>query len=163
MTTPTPLDMTEFTRREAEIDTALKGVVARRIDGDAQPLAVLLKHIFESLFGEPRSSRDRIQFLLFAAPRMRRFTIDASRAGRASGTVNLSAMDLEQWLSRLEGFDPECARMIDLRYFTGLTTRETAAALGLSPQAVIRDLRFAKAWLQARIRWVGTTEIRNGE
>jgi len=159
MTTLTPLDIAEFTRREAEIDTALKAVVARRVDGEPLSLAALLKHAFEALFGELRSSRDHIQFLLFAAPRMRRFTIDANRAGRTSGTVNLSAIDLEQWLSRLEGFDPECARMIDLRYFTGLSTRETAAALGLSPQAVIRDLRFAKAWLQARVRWANSGQV----
>ena len=44
-----------------------------------------------------------------------------------------------------------CARMIDLHYFAGLSTKQTAAALRLSPRLVIRDLRFAKAWLQSRL------------
>jgi DNA-directed RNA polymerase specialized sigma24 family protein len=101
-----------------------------------------------------------VQFLVYVAPLMRRLTIDLGRQGHASGTINLNAMELDQWLARLEGFDPECALMIDLRYFAGLSTRETAAALGLSPQVVIRDLRFAKAWLQARVRWAGNTQAK---
>jgi DNA-directed RNA polymerase specialized sigma24 family protein len=152
MTTPT-LDVSELTRRKDEIEVELRTIVSRRLDGGAQPLAAALKETFIKLFGDTHSSRNRVQFFLFIAPQMRRLTIEATRSGRANGTVNLSALDLEQWLARLEGFDPECARMIDLRYFSGLSTRETAAALGLSPQAVIRDLRFAKAWLQARVRW----------
>jgi DNA-directed RNA polymerase specialized sigma24 family protein len=44
-----------------------------------------------------------------------------------------------------------CAAMIDLHYFAGLTTKQTAAALSLPPQTVIRDLRFAKAWLQTKL------------
>lgn len=153
MTSPTPLDAAELARRQSEIDIELRDVVVRRQRGQLQSIPAALKDAFLKLFGERRSSRDRVQFFLYVAPRLRRLTIDANRAGNASGTVNLSALDLEQWLARLEGFDPECALMIDLRYFAGLTTRETAAALGLSPQAVIRDLRFAKAWLKARVRW----------
>lgn len=152
MTAP-GLDVAEFARREADIDNELREIVARRTNSEPHSVAVELKCAFTRLFGESHGARDRIRFFLHVAPRMRRLTIDATRAGRTSGTVNLSAIDLEQWLSRLEGFDPECARMIDLRYFAGLTTRETATALGLSPQAVIRDLRFAKAWLKARARW----------
>ena len=41
--------------------------------------------------------------------------------------------------------------MIDLHYFAGLTTKQTAAALGVSPEVVVRDLRFAKAWLQTKL------------
>ena len=41
--------------------------------------------------------------------------------------------------------------MIDLHYFAGLSTKQTAAALRLAPEVVIRDLRFAKAWLQTKL------------
>lgn len=153
MTTPKTLDTGELQKRESEILDELHGIVARRQAGEAKPTAVAIRDAFFKLFGERHGSRERVQFFLFVAPRMRRITIDVGREGHASGTVNLAAVDLDQWLERLEGFDPECARMIDLRYFAGLSTRETAAALGLSPQAVIRDLRFAKAWLKARVRW----------
>lgn len=153
MTTRPALDVGELTRRESEIDQELRGIVARRQAGDIKPTAVAIRDVFIKMFGDRHGSRDRMQFFLFVAPRMRRITIDFGRKGHASETVNLSAGDLDQWLARLEGFDPECARMIDLRYFAGLTTRETAAALGLTPQVVIRDLRFAKAWLTARVRW----------
>jgi hypothetical protein len=44
--------------------------------------------------------------------------------------------------------------MIDLHYFVGLSPRSTADALGVSTELVIRDLRFAKAWLMARTRWL---------
>ena len=157
MTTPTVLDVGELTRRESEIEQELHGIVSRRHSGESQPTAAALRDVFIKLFGDRHGSRDRVQFFLYVAPRMRRITIDLGRKGHASGTVNLSAGDLDQWLARLEGFDPECARMIDLRYFAGLSTRETAAALGLSPQVVIRDLRFAKAWLKARVRWANTS------
>ncbi len=45
--------------------------------------------------------------------------------------------------------------MIDLHYFAGLTIRDTAIVLGVSTDTVIRDLRFAKAWLKARVRTYG--------
>ena len=155
MTTPTTLEATDFARRSSEIEFELREVIAQRVAGNPQSISTALKEVFERMFGETRSSRERSKFLLFVAPTMRRLTIEFGRKGHASGTINLNAMDLEQWLSRLEGFDPECALMIDLRYFAGLTTRETAAALSVSPRVVIRDLRFAKAWLQARVRWAG--------
>jgi DNA-directed RNA polymerase specialized sigma24 family protein len=155
MTTTTALDVDDFEQRRSDIEFELRNVIAQRVAGNPQSISAALKGVFEGIFGEARSSRERAKFLLFVAPIMRRLTIEFGRRGHASGTINLNAMDLEQWLSRLEGFDPECARMIDLRYFAGLSTRETAAALGLSPRVVIRDLRFAKAWLQARVRWAG--------
>jgi DNA-directed RNA polymerase specialized sigma24 family protein len=158
MTTPIAMEAEDFERQRNEIDFELRDVIAQRVAGNPQPVSAALKDVFERLFGEQRSSRERAKFLLFVAPLMRRLTIEFGRKGHASGTINLNALELDVWLARLEGFDPECARMIDLRYFAGLSTRETAAALGVSPQVVIRDLRFAKAWLQARVRWAGKSE-----
>jgi DNA-directed RNA polymerase specialized sigma24 family protein len=155
MTAPTAMDAEDFAQRRDDIEFELRDVIAQRIAGNPQPISTALKDAFERLFGATRSSRDRVKFMLFVAPMMRRLTIELGRRGHASGTINLNALELDQWLARLEGFDPECALMIDLRYFAGLSTRETASALGVSPQVVIRDLRFAKAWLQARVRWAG--------
>jgi DNA-directed RNA polymerase specialized sigma24 family protein len=155
MTTRTAMEPDDFERRRSDIEFELRDVIAQRVAGNAQSISAALKDVFERMYGGSNSSRDRAKFLLFVAPMMRRLTIELGRRGHASGTINLNAMELETWLARLEGFDPECVLMIDLRYFAGLTTRETAAALGVSPQVVIRDLRFAKAWLQARVRWAG--------
>jgi DNA-directed RNA polymerase specialized sigma24 family protein len=155
MTDALAFDAAELERRRSEVEFELQDVIAQRVAGNPQPISTALKELFQRMFGDTRGSRDRMQFLMFVAPMMRRLTIEHGRKGHASGTINLNAMELDQWLTRLEGFDPECVRMIDLRYFVGLSTRETAAALGLSPQVVIRDLRFAKAWLQARVRWAG--------
>ena len=159
----TPLDVEELKRRRNDIEIELRDVIAQRVAGNVVSISIALKDVFEKLFGDKRPARERVQFLVYAAPLMRRLTIDLGRQGHASGTINLNAMELDQWLARLEGFDPECALMIDLRYFAGLSTRETAAALGLSPQVVIRDLRFAKAWLQARVRWAGNTQAKTQE
>jgi DNA-directed RNA polymerase specialized sigma24 family protein len=159
----TTLDVEEFKRRRNDIEFELRDVIAQRVAGNVQSISTALKDVFEKLFGDKRQSRERVQFFLYIAPLMRRLTIDLGRQGHASGTINLNAMELDQWLARLEGFDPECALMIDLRYFAGLSTRETASALGLSPQVVIRDLRFAKAWLQARVRWAGNTQANKTE
>ncbi|HVF18080.1 MAG TPA: ECF-type sigma factor [Steroidobacteraceae bacterium] len=159
----TPLDVEEFKRRRNDIEFELRDVIAQRVAGNVQSISTALKDVFEKLFGDKRQARERVQFLVYVAPLMRRLTIDLGRQGHASGTINLNAMELDQWLARLEGFDPECALMIDLRYFAGLSTRETAAALGLSPQVVIRDLRFAKAWLQARVRWAGNPQPKSSE
>ena len=156
----TPLDVEELKRRRNDIEFELRDVIAQRVAGNVQSISTALKDVFEKLFGDKRQARERVMFFVFVAPLMRRLTIDLGRQGHASGTINLNAMELDQWLARLEGFDPECALMIDLRYFAGLSTRETAAALGLSPQVVIRDLRFAKAWLQARVRWAGNTQAK---
>jgi DNA-directed RNA polymerase specialized sigma24 family protein len=47
--------------------------------------------------------------------------------------------------------DPLCARMIDLRYFSGLSIKEIALLLHLPAPAVLRELRFARSWLRIRI------------
>jgi|HigsolmetaAR201D_1030396.scaffolds.fasta_scaffold01242_17 DNA-directed RNA polymerase specialized sigma24 family protein len=155
------LDPSELARREPEIEAELRDVVARRWQGDERPVALALSDTFAKLFGKEHSRRERADFFLFVAPRIRRLTIEAGRAGRATGTLNLRAVDLDQWLARLETVDPECVRMIELHYFAGLSTRETAAVLGYPSYSVIRELRFAKAWLQARVRWTAPDETRD--
>lgn len=68
------------------------------------------------------------------------------RLGQA-GTPTIDALALHQALARLERIDPEKARIVELRFFGGLSIEETAAALGLSPATVVRRWRRARAWL----------------
>jgi RNA polymerase sigma factor (TIGR02999 family) len=55
---------------------------------------------------------------------------------------------LDAALTRLAAADPELARMVELRYFTGLTIEETAKVLGVSPRTTKRNWAYARAWLK---------------
>lgn len=108
---------------------------------------------------------DRRHFIGVAARSMRQILVDRARArgaqkrwggmDRVSLTESLvRATDedamlpaLDEALSRLERLDPEQARIIELRYFVGLSIEETAEALNLSPATLKRRWSLARAWL----------------
>lgn len=119
--------------------------------------------------------RDRVHFFALSAQIMRRILIDAARARTAEkrgGTlqaVNSPAVDLDQIatadsaaagtlcalddaIESLTRIDPRQAKVIELRFFGGLSVEETAAALHVSPQTVMRDWRLARAWLARELR-----------
>ena len=105
------------------------------------PAGAALKRVCRQLFGADCSPRDETRFLIFAAPIARKIAIGLANRGDRIGDSEVKVQDLVEWLGWLDRFDPMCAAMIDLHYFAGLTTKQTAAALRLPPQAVIRDLR----------------------
>jgi hypothetical protein len=115
------------------------------------PAGAALKRVCHNLFGADCSEGDETRFLIFAAPIARKIAIGLANRGDRIGDSDVKVQDLVEWLGWLDRFDPMCATMIDLHYFAGLTTRQTAAALRLAPEVVIRDLRFAKAWLQTKL------------
>jgi RNA polymerase sigma factor (TIGR02999 family) len=114
--------------------------------------------------------QDRAQFFAVAATVMRRLLVDYARQHGASKrggfrTVSLDdgetvaiapAPDLDilalnDALTELAAVDPIRARMIELRFFAGLTTDETAEALGVSAATVTRGWRVSRAWLHTRL------------
>jgi RNA polymerase sigma factor (TIGR02999 family) len=115
--------------------------------------------------------QDRAQFFAVAATVMRRLLVDharqhgASKRGASFRTVSLEEGDevsiasapdidiiaLNDALIELSAVDPQRARMIELRFFAGLTTEETAEALGVSSATVTRGWRLARAWLHRRL------------
>jgi len=123
----------------------------RLVTSEAMPAAAALRQVFVQLFGTDCSRTDEVRFLMFAAPIARKLTIGLANASDRVGESDVQFSDLREWLGWLDMFDPLCARMIDLHYFAGLSTKETAAALDLPLQTVIRELRFAKAWLQTKL------------
>ena len=70
----------------------------------------------------------------------------ADAAAGAEGGVDVEALD--EALVRLAEFDPGKSRVVELRYFTGLTIEETAGVLGVSPATVKREWTAARAWLK---------------
>jgi len=64
---------------------------------------------------------------------------------------DVDLLRLDDTLNRLAEIDPEQARIVELRYFSGFSIEETAAILGVSPSTVKRDWRAAKAWLRREL------------
>jgi RNA polymerase sigma factor (TIGR02999 family) len=109
------------------------------------------------------------QFFGVAAQMMRRILINHARDHKAdkrgggarplslgvaegageSPDFELTALDLA--LGRLAAFDPDLSRVVELRYFGGLTIEETAAVMGVSPSTVKADWLTAKAWLYGQL------------
>ena len=59
---------------------------------------------------------------------------------------------LDDALEALAKFDDRKSRVVELRFFGGLSVEETAAVVNVSPETVMRDWQFAKAWLQREMR-----------
>ena len=109
--------------------------------------------------------QNRAHFLAISAQMMRRILVDHARrkkyAKRGGSAIQVSltkanlASDgpaaevtaLNEALTRLEKLDPQQARVVELRFFGGLTIKETAEALGISVDMVKREWSTAKAWL----------------
>jgi RNA polymerase sigma factor (TIGR02999 family) len=108
--------------------------------------------------------RDRAHFFAMAATLMRRVLVDhardRARDKRGGGVVfttlqdvqmatpsTIDALALDEALDRLAAIDPLHPRIVELRYFAGLTIEETAEALCISPATVKREWTWARAWL----------------
>ena len=112
--------------------------------------------------------RDRAHFFAMAATLMRRILVDhardRARDKRGGGVVftalqddqaaagsTVDALALDEALDRLAAIDPQHARIVELRYFAGLTIEETSEALGISPATVKREWTWARAWLYQQL------------
>lgn len=112
--------------------------------------------------------RDRAHFFAMAATLMRRILVDhardRAREKRGGGVVFTSidgaqvaspamvdAIALDEALDRLAAMDSQQSRIVELRYFGGLTIEETAEALEISPATVKREWTWAKAWLHHQL------------
>jgi DNA-directed RNA polymerase specialized sigma24 family protein len=71
--------------------------------------------------------------------------LDEALLGTRARGVDL--LDLDRALSTLSEFDGRKSRVVELRYFGGLSVEETATVLRISPETVLRDWKMAKAWL----------------
>jgi len=144
----------------------------RREQAHATIVTTALVHeAYLRLVDQTRARFDtRAHFLNVAAQMMRRVLVDEARkrhAGkRGSGEAKFSLdeipepaiepsselLDLDEALTRLEKFDPKLNRLVELRYFVGLTLEETAEVLGTSTTSAWRDWNTARAWLLQQLR-----------
>ena len=113
--------------------------------------------------------RDRAHFFGVAARLMREILVEHARArhaGKRGGKIEKFSLDqalefsparsrelieLDDALECLGRLDPQQARVVELRFFGGLTVEETAEALGVSPRTVKRDWAVARAWLHGEL------------
>jgi RNA polymerase sigma-70 factor, ECF subfamily len=116
--------------------------------------------------------QNRVHFYALCASLMRRILIDRARArmakkrGAEGGAVpmadwlvgvaarNEELLAIDEALARLAVRDPRKARVVELRYFGGMTVEEAAEALGISPETVVRDWKIARLWLTKELRAV---------
>jgi RNA polymerase sigma factor (TIGR02999 family) len=114
--------------------------------------------------------QQRAQFFAMAAQMMRRILVDAARARgshkRGGGALRVdmdeaavlqpdpdrSMLALDEALAAFSQIAPRQSKVVELRYFGGLTEEEIAEVLKLSPRTVRRDWEFAKAWLMRELR-----------
>jgi len=113
--------------------------------------------------------QNRAHFFGIAAQMMRRILVDHARTKKRAkrggsdirvslddATVAVKGQDLDvvavdEALSRLEQIDKQQSRVVELRFFSGLTVEETAEVMGISPATVKRDWSMAKAWLHREL------------
>jgi RNA polymerase sigma factor (TIGR02999 family) len=78
--------------------------------------------------------------------------VDLDRLEIALDTNDEQLIALDEALSQLAVEDPDAARLVDLRFFAGLTLKDTASSLGLAPRTAERQWAYARAWLYAHLR-----------
>ena len=146
--------------------------LAREWRHDHLQTTAVVSEAYLRLFGQRDADwQNRGHFFAVAAQVMRRILVDHARHERRQkrgggqvavpldgvnpaapeGVDAVDALDLDRALSRLEQLDPAAAKMIELRFFAGLTLEETAAALGISVATVKREWVIAKGWLHREL------------
>ena len=130
-----------------------------------QPTALVHEAYLRLMKDRPDRWQNRAHFCAIAAHSMRQILIERARARNAQkrwgekaritldegllqgGGRSVDLLALDRAIERLAEFDPEQARIVELRFFGGLTVEETADALGISPATVKRHWTIARAWL----------------
>jgi RNA polymerase sigma-70 factor, ECF subfamily len=153
----------------------LKRIAARQFHGQAaghtlQP-TILVHEAFLRLVGKPAAFEDRAHFFAVAATAMRQILVNHARASNAekrgggakavalnrdvadsgNGSAEVDVLALHEALEELERIDQRKHRVIELRFFAGLTVEEIAKAMDLSKTTIESEWRAARAWLNVKL------------
>ena len=155
-----------------ELHTLASRQLAHEWRLDRLQTTAVVNEAYLKLFGQREVDwQNRGHFFAIAAHVMRRILVDYARRGlrakRGGGEAEMElseavvapdaavdavdALDLDRALQKLEQLDPDQVRLVELRFFGGLTVEETAAALGISPATVKREWALAKGWLHREL------------
>jgi RNA polymerase sigma factor (TIGR02999 family) len=144
--------------------------LAQEKPGQTLQATALVHEAYLRLVGNDDEQRwdSRGHFFAAAAEAMRRILVDSARRKRTQkrgGDLHHQRLDdiaapepgedllaLDDALQKLAARDPLKAKLVELRYFAGLTGDETAKVLGISPATADRHWAYARAWLQAEVR-----------
>jgi RNA polymerase sigma factor (TIGR02999 family) len=144
--------------------------LAREAPGQTLDATALVHEAYLRLVGpdDARRWNDRGHFFAAAAQAMRRILVDNARRKRArkrgaglqrqpldalaAPEIQLEVVALDEALQRLAEADPIKARLVELRYFAGLTSEQAAKVLDISPSTADRHWAYARAWLRNEVR-----------
>ena len=156
----------------------LHRIASRHLSGERpnhtlQATALVHEAYLKLFQGTERGFTDQVHFLAVASRVMRQVLVDYARSratqkrssgtdqnvlptaslevSRGKGVELIELIKLDDAIKDLAEKDQSLARLIEMRYFGGMTAEETAEALGLSVHAVRHDLRFAQAWLRRKL------------
>jgi RNA polymerase sigma factor (TIGR02999 family) len=160
----------------AELRRQARRALRREAAGHTlEPTALVHEAYLKLIDQRPSRWQGRAQFFGVAARCMRQVLVDAARTRRAAKrgggvrAITLGDADgvatptaggepvgddvlaLDEALTRLAALDPDQARLVELRYFAGLTLDDTAATLGVSPATVSREWTVARRWLRREL------------
>ena len=154
-----------------ELRKLARGLLRRERPGHVLQPTALVNEAYIRLVGHERHNwQNRAHFFAVAAQVMRRILVDHARASQAkkrsgdgapivldafevvSDHASTEIIELDQALQELEQVSSRQAKIVELRYFGGLTVPETAEALGMNPRTVDRDWAAARVWLRRRLR-----------
>ena len=141
----------------------------REVGGQSLQPTALVHEVYVRLVDQRRVQwRNRAHFFAAAATLMRRILVDHARArladkrggglervtlagDEAAESPRIDVLALHEAMQRMAAFSPRQERIVELRYFGGLTIQEAAEVIGISEATLVREWTVAKAWLRANL------------
>ena len=161
----------------AELKRIARRHMFRESEGHLLQTTALVHEAYMKMVSSPGVKwQDRVHFFAVSSQQMRRILVDAARSRlriKRGGEALVVSLDdaptlsssraaefvaLDDALNELATLDARRSRVVEMRYFGGMSVEETAIALNLSPATVLRDWKAAKAWLYTQLNGTGSQE-----
>jgi RNA polymerase sigma factor (TIGR02999 family) len=158
----------------AELKRIARRHMFRESEGHILQTTALVHEAYMKLVSDPGAKwQDRAHFFAVSSQQMRRILVDAARSRlrkKRGGDAPVISLDdtpmlsssraaefvaLDDALNELAALDERRSRVVEMRYFGGMSVEETAAVLNLSPATVLRDWNAARAWLYTQLNRTG--------